>query len=144
MATIEINNVCVDFPIYNSQSRSFKKRLMQVATGGQLSATEQGVVIVRALEGINFTLNDGDRVGLVGHNGAGKSTLLRLLGGVYEPSCGTVRTKGKIGSLIDISLGIDLEATGRENIYLRGSLLGMKKAEINKNLNSIIAVFRIR
>ncbi|KTC84729.1 ABC transporter ATP-binding protein [Legionella drozanskii] len=138
MASIEFNNVSVDFPIYNTNSRSLKKRLMQVATGGQLNATEQGVVVVRALEGLNFTLNDGDRVGLVGHNGAGKSTLLRLLGGVYEPSSGSILTKGDIGSLIDISLGIDHESTGRENIYVRGGLLGMTRAEINKHLTDII------
>ena len=83
MASIEFNNVCVDFPIYNGNSRSLKNKLAQVATGGQLGTNEQGVVIVRALEGLTFTLKDGDRVGLLGHNGAGKSTLLRLLSGVY-------------------------------------------------------------
>lgn len=130
MASIEFNNVSVDFPIYNTNSRSLKKRLMQVATGGQLDANGQGVVVVRALENLTFSLKDGDRVGLIGHNGAGKSTLLRLLSGVYEPSCGTVRIKGEIGSLIDISLGIDSEATGRENIYVRGGLLGLTRTEI--------------
>ncbi|KTD24070.1 MULTISPECIES: ABC transporter ATP-binding protein [Legionella] len=138
MASIEFNNVSVDFPIYNTNSRSLKKRLMQVATGGQLGATEQGVVVVRALENLNFSLKDGDRVGLIGHNGAGKSTLLRLLSGVYEPSYGTVQTKGEIGSLIDISLGIDSEATGRENIYVRGGLLGMTRNEIKKHLDNIV------
>src|SRR5664280_1763049 len=101
MAFIEFNNVCVDFPIYNANSRSLKKRLMQVATGGQLGADPQGRVVVRALENLSFSLKDGDRVGLLGHNGAGKSTLLRLLSGVYEPSFGTARIYGEIGSLID-------------------------------------------
>jgi lipopolysaccharide transport system ATP-binding protein len=138
MASIEFNNVCVDFPIYNANSRSLKKRLMQVATGGQLGADQQGRVVVRALEGLSFTLKDGDRVGLLGHNGAGKSTLLRLLSGVYEPSSGSARINGEIGSLIDISLGIDPEATGRENIYFRGGLLGMTRAEISKQMDDII------
>lgn len=138
MATIEFNNVCVDFPIYNANSRSLKKRLMQVATGGQLSANHQRQVIVRALEGLSFSLKDGDRVGLLGHNGAGKSTLLRLLCGVYEPSSGSARINGSIGSLIDISLGIDPEATGRENIYFRGGLLGLRRAEISKQIDDII------
>ena len=123
MASIEFNNVCVDFPIYNANGRSLKKRLFQVATGGQLGADQQGRVVVRALDGLSFSLKDGDRVGLLGHNGAGKSTLLRLISGVYEPSSGSARINGVIGSLIDISLGIDPEATGRENIYLRGGLL---------------------
>ena len=138
MAYIEFNNVCVDFPIYNANGRSLKKRLIQVATGGQLGSDQQGRVVVRALEGLSFTLKDGDRVGLLGHNGAGKSTLLRLLSGVYEPSSGAARIEGEIGSLIDISLGIDPEATGRENIYLRGGLLGMTRSEIAAQIDEII------
>lgn len=138
MTHIEFNNVCVDFPIYDAKGRSFKKRLIQVATGGQLGEDHQGQVVVRALEGITFTFKDGDRVGLLGHNGAGKSTLLRLLCGVYEPSSGSALIDGEIGSLIDISLGIDPDATGRENIYFRGSLLGMKRSEITAQINDII------
>ena len=138
MTHIEFNNVCVDFPIYDAKGRSFKKRLIQVATGGQLGEDHQGQVVVRALEGITFTFKDGDRVGLLGHNGAGKSTLLRLLCGVYEPSSGSALIDGEIGSLIDISLGIDPDATGRENIYFRGGLLGMKRSEITAQINDII------
>jgi lipopolysaccharide transport system ATP-binding protein len=138
MAAIEFKNVCVDFPIYNANSRSLKKRLMQVATGGQLGSDQQGRVVVRALEDLSFSLKDGDRIGLLGHNGAGKSTLLRLLCGVYEPSSGSAHIKGVIGSLIDISLGIDPESTGRENIYFRGGLLGMTRAEISKQIDDII------
>ncbi|EJM20274.1 ABC-type polysaccharide/polyol phosphate transport system, ATPase component [Pseudomonas sp. GM18] len=138
MASIEFYNACVDFPIYNASGRSLKKRLIQVATGGQIGANDQGRVIVRALENLTFSLKDGDRVGLLGHNGAGKSTLLRLLSGVYTPSSGTAKITGEIASLIDISLGIDPEATGRENIFMRGTLLGMRKNEITKKLDEII------
>lgn len=138
MASIEFNNVCVDFPIYNADGRSLKKRLLQVATGGQLGADQNGRVVVRALEGLSFSLKDGDRLGIVGHNGAGKTTLLRLLSGVYVPSTGTARIHGEIGSLIAISLGIDPEATGRENIFLRGGLLGLAKSEISRQLDEII------
>lgn len=139
MAFIQFDNVCVDFPIYNANGRSLKTRLIQVATGGQLGADQQGRVVVRALEGLTLTLRDGDRVGLLGHNGAGKSTLLRLLSGVYAPSSGTARIEGDVASLIDISLGIDPEATGRENIFLRGSLLGMSRSEIRERLDDIMA-----
>ncbi len=138
MAFIEFQNVSVDFPIYNANGRSLKKRLMQVATGGQLGADEQGRVVVRALEGLSFRFDDGDRVGLVGHNGAGKSTLLRLLSGVYFPSSGTANISGEIGSLIDISLGISAESTGRENIFLRGGLLGLSRSEIAEQIDAII------
>ena len=138
MALIDFQNVCVDFPIYNANGRSLKKRLIQVATGGQLGADPQGRVVVRALEDLSLTLKDGDRVALLGHNGAGKSTLLRLSSGVYEPSAGVARIEGEIGSLIDISLGIDPEATGRENIFLRGGLLGMTRREISNRIDEII------
>jgi lipopolysaccharide transport system ATP-binding protein len=138
MASVKFKHVCVDFPVYNASGRSLKKRLMQVATGGQLGADAQGHVIVRAIDDLTFDLRDGDRMGIVGHNGSGKSTLLRLLAGVYVPSTGTAEIRGEIGSLIDISLGIDPEATGRENIYLRGSLLGLTNAEIARHLDDII------
>lgn len=140
MASIEFNNVSVDFPIYNANGRSLKKKLIQVATGGQLSEDALGRVNVKALNALTFKLSDGDRVGLLGHNGAGKSTLLRLLSGVYEPSVGSARIVGEVGSLIDISLGIDPEATGKENIYLRGGLLGLTKEEITKRIDEIIDV----
>ena len=138
MSVVEFNQVTVDFPIYNANGRSLKKRLMRAATGGQLGKNDQGKVVVRALDHVSFRLQDGDRVGLLGHNGAGKSTLLRLLSGVYAPTFGTTKVMGTIGSLIDVSLGMDPEATGLENIYLRGCLLGMKKAEIKRQLDDII------
>lgn len=138
MASIVFDQVCVDFPIYNASARSLKKRLFQVATGGQISANASGRVIIRAIENLTLTIKNGDRVGLLGHNGAGKSTLLRLLSGVYEPSSGRAEIKGEIGSLIDVSFGIDPEASGRENIYLRGALLGLTRADIKAKLEEII------
>ena len=137
MASIELKDVIVDFPIYNANTRSFKNTVLKATIGGKVDIYEQNINI-RALDGIAFTLKDGDRLGLVGHNGAGKSTLLRLLGKVYISCAGTARIEGSIGSLIAISLGIDQEATGRENIYIRGSLLGLKKQEIEQKIGQII------
>lgn len=138
MISIVFDQAAVDFPIYNADARSLKKRLINVATGGKIDANEQGQVIVRALENLSFTFHDGDRVGLIGHNGAGKSTLLRLLSGVYAPTSGRISVTGEIASLIDISLGIDPEATGRENIYIRGGLLGLTRNEINGQIDEIV------
>jgi lipopolysaccharide transport system ATP-binding protein len=138
MAHIAFNDVSVDFPIYNATGRSLKKQLMSFATGGQLGQDANGRVIVRALEGLNLEIADGDRVGLLGHNGAGKSTMLRLLSGVYEPSAGKAAIDGVVGSLLDISLGIDHEATGRENIFIRGGLLGLSRTEVSRQLDEII------
>lgn len=138
MALINFQDVTVDFPIYSASSRSLKTRILKIATGGQLGANEDGRVIVRALDNVSFTFRDGDRVALLGHNGAGKSTLLRVLSGVYEPSFGLALVDGAVGSLIDISLGIDMESTGRENIYVRGSLLGLSAKQISSRYREII------
>jgi lipopolysaccharide transport system ATP-binding protein len=115
-----------------------KNRMIQIVLGGRIAKNSEGLVEVRALKSINISIEDGDRVGIVGGNGAGKSTLLRVLSGVYAPSKGSIETSGKIGSLIDISLGIDPELTGRENIYIRGALLGLTKSEINCEIDKII------
>lgn len=138
MAHIEFKHVHVDIPIYNASSRSLRNRLMRAATGGQLDADSKGCVIVRALEDINFKFQDGDRIGLLGHNGAGKSTLLRVLSGAYTPTSGSTSMEGSIGSLIELSLGIDPEFTGRENVYFRARLLGIPKAKITEKIDEIM------
>lgn len=138
MAEIQFTQAGVEIPIFNARSRSLKTRLLQMATGGMLSADQSGHVVVHALQDLNFTLSDGDCVGLVGHNGAGKSTLLRVLSGVYNPTHGRVVLQGRVGSLIDVSLGIDHEATGRENIFLRGVLLGLSQKEVIAKLDEVI------
>lgn len=95
-------------------------------------------MVVKALDSLSFQIHPGERVGLVGHNGSGKSTLLRTLGRVYIPSQGTANIVGRLSSLIDISLGINPEATGRENIHIRASLLGLSKAEISEKFDEIV------
>jgi lipopolysaccharide transport system ATP-binding protein len=138
MAKIILDNASVDLPIYNAKSRSITGRIIDVATGGKIDADSSGRVHVRALSSISLELNDGDRLGLIGHNGAGKSTLLRVLSGVFVPTSGAANIHGNIGSLIDVSLGINTEATGRENIYIRAALLGLPKAEIDGRFDEIV------
>ncbi len=138
MSNIELRNASVDFPIFNANGRSLTSRLLQVATGGLLDSDPQGHVVVKALDSLSFQIHPGERVGLVGHNGSGKSTLLRTLGRVYIPSQGTANIVGRLSSLIDISLGINPEATGRENIHIRASLLGLSKAEISEKFDEIV------
>jgi len=138
MARLTLENVSVDFPIFNATSRSLTSHLLQVATGGQLDKDAKGRVQVQALDSVTFEISEGERVGLLGHNGAGKSTLLRLLSGIYPPTDGSIIIDGQLGSLIDINLGINSEATGRENIFTRGMLLGLSKAEIRERLDEII------
>lgn len=89
-------------------------------------------MVVQALTNINLELRNGDKLGVIGHNGAGKSTLLRTLAGIYEPSTGDFVREGSIASLIDPMLGIELDATGLENITLRGLVMGMGKKKIEQ------------
>jgi ABC-2 type transport system ATP-binding protein/lipopolysaccharide transport system ATP-binding protein len=139
MALIELNEVSVSFPIYDSSSRSLKNRILSSTTGGQLGPKSKHETVVVALDSITGTLRDGARVGLVGHNGAGKSTLLRVLAGIYEPSSGNARIDGHVAPLFDIGLGMDLEATGYENIMIRGLFLGLSRAEIKSRISEIAA-----
>lgn len=137
MTHIVFEHVNIDFPIYNAKNRSLKNKVMQAATGGKVSFGAEGTVI-RSLEDVSFEIKEGERVGLIGHNGAGKSTLLRALSNVYAPTFGRAIIEGEIGSLVDIGLGIDGEATGRENIFIRGALLGLKRREIEQRFNEIV------
>lgn len=131
MAFISLKNVSVNFPIYGAGAASLKKTLAASVTGGRFGK-ETGVNVVQALSDITLELKSGDRLGLIGHNGAGKSTLLRALAGVYEPSSGEFVRKGSVSSLIDPSLGIEPDATGIENIMLRGLVMGMGKRQIDE------------
>jgi lipopolysaccharide transport system ATP-binding protein len=138
MASIVFKHASIEIPIFNASSRSLTNRLIQVATGGELSADSHGRVVVNALNDISFEFEDGEKIALLGHNGAGKTSLLRMLSGVYHPTSGEANIHGEVGSLIDLSLGIDNEATGRENIFIRGALLGLKKTEIDNKIDEII------
>ena len=93
---------------------------------------------VWALKDIDFKVEQGDVVGIIGKNGAGKSTLLKLLSRVTGPTTGTIKAKGRIGSLLEVGTGFHSEMTGRENIYMNGAILGMTKAEITRKLDEIV------
>lgn len=134
---IRAENVVVEFPIYNASHRSLRKSLLRATTGGRVAADAGNRVTIRALDGVSFEFKPGDRVGLIGHNGAGKTTLLRVLAGVYAPVSGQLSVRGRIVSLIDISLGMEPEATGYENIFLRGIIMGLKPSEIEGKIDGI-------
>ena len=136
MSSIDLQHVNLDYPLVGMGSRSLKSRLLGTATGGLMSPGDE-VPVVKALRDVTFSLGKGDRLGLVGHNGAGKSTLLKVLAGIYQPTSGTITTTGRIVSTLNISLGMEPEATGFENIIIRGLLLGMKRSEINAKIEEI-------
>ena len=139
MAHIEFKEVNIAFPIFNVDSRSLKNKVLGLSTGGQLGFNAKGVTEIQALDHISFAFENGARIGLIGHNGSGKSTLLRALSGVYAPQSGSISIKGDVVSLIGISLGINAEFTGRENILIRGSLLGLTRQRIKDATDEIIA-----
>jgi ABC-type polysaccharide/polyol phosphate transport system ATPase subunit len=94
---------------------------------------------VRALDGLSFTLQNGDRLGLIGHNGAGKSTLLKVLAGVYKPDSGFMQIEGRVSPLFNSAPGLDPDDDGYENIMTCGLFLGMTAEEINRKLPDIVA-----
>jgi ABC-2 type transport system ATP-binding protein/lipopolysaccharide transport system ATP-binding protein len=138
MVYIRVDNVTVEFPIYNASTRSLKHKVINFGTGGRLSRDASNRLAVVALRDVSAALAHGDRVALVGRNGAGKTTLLRVLAGVYEPSFGTVTCQGQVASLFDVTLGMDIEGTGYENIIRRGMLLGLTPKQIDGRLDDII------
>ena len=128
-ARIDIKDLSVWFPLYHGSSRSLKKMALAAATG-RLGRDRTQHVVVRALRDINLHLSAGDRLGLIGSNGAGKTTLLRVLAGIYEPVAGRIRVQGSLNALLDPSLGMNPELTGRENILLRGLYAGLPKPSL--------------
>ena len=91
-----------------------------------------------ALKDIDFTVQQGEALGIIGRNGAGKSTLLKILSRVTAPTSGVVKVKGRIASLLEVGTGFHPELTGRENIYLNGAILGMRRAEIRRRFDAIV------
>jgi lipopolysaccharide transport system ATP-binding protein len=138
MSEIVLEDAGVQFALFSGKHQSIRSKFIATATGGQMAHDPSGRVVVRALEGISLRIAEGERVGLLGRNGAGKSTLLRVVSKVYRPTSGSARITGSIASLIDISLGINPEATGRQNIYLRAAMLGIPRKKIRERFDEIV------
>jgi len=136
VAFISLDRVSVEFPIYNARGRSLTVELFRRTVGGKIKSGKSHVSVM-ALRDISLELADGDRLGLIGHNGAGKSTLLRVLAGIYEPFSGRARIDGSVASLTDLTIGMNLEATGYENILMRGVFLGLKVKEVRRMIPDI-------
>jgi ABC-type polysaccharide/polyol phosphate transport system ATPase subunit len=130
MSVVELRDVELAYPVYSIRAQSIRNTLANLAVGGKLLKDGHDVIHVRALNSVSFSLNDGDRLGIIGHNGAGKTTLLKVLAGVYEPDRGMVKVNGRVASMIDINLGVDPELTGRENLINMGRIRGYTTKQI--------------
>jgi ABC-type polysaccharide/polyol phosphate transport system ATPase subunit len=137
-AELTLKNVSVSFPIYHGGSRSLKKSLLFRGSGGQLATDANHRIVVEAVRNVSLSLKAGDRVALIGSNGAGKTTLLRVMAGVYEPISGIVVSHGRVSPMFDISLGIDGEISGYDNIRLRGLILGLTSEQIERRMQDIV------
>jgi ABC-type polysaccharide/polyol phosphate transport system ATPase subunit len=145
--SIEARDIHVEFPIYGQRYRSLRnflfpralvpRRPPPGAVGGAIEAEISGKVVIKAIDGLSLSLREGDRLGIMGHNGAGKTTLLRVLAGVYEPTRGEIAVKGSITPMFSLNDGMDPDATGYENIWLRSAVLGFSRDFTARHIDDI-------
>jgi ABC-2 type transport system ATP-binding protein len=128
---VDVRNVSKRFRLAHGQYNSVKERIIH---GGKRQATDD----FWALSGVSLTVREGETVGILGRNGSGKSTLLKCICGVLQPTKGEVAVRGKLAALLELGAGFQQDLTGRENIYLNGSLLGMSKREVDKVFDDIV------
>ena len=137
MAFVRLRGVSVEFPIYSGGSRSLKKLVLSATTQGNVAQDARDRVTVQALTDIDLDVGHGDRLALIGMNGAGKSTLLKVLAGIYEPTSGRMQAEGRVSALLTASVGLNPEATGRENIVMRGMYLDIHPRTMRDHVDEI-------
>jgi ABC-2 type transport system ATP-binding protein len=132
MSLIQLNQVYLKYKTKSIYDLSLKQRIIRV-----LKNQSAPIKVVNALHDLTLSIKSGDKIGVIGRNGAGKSSLLKLTSGIYPPTQGTIRTKGKIHSIINTSLGLRNELSGYENIIYKGILLGLKVKDIRRKIKKI-------
>ncbi len=134
---VHAKNICLHVPIFKPRDRQLLSSPGKFLRDLYFFRTQREIVTI--LDNISFTLHPGERLGLIGSNGAGKSTLLRVIAGIYRPSSGNLMVNGTAKGLFSITMGMSPEATGLENIYMRGLQMGLKLNEIKKLVPEIVA-----
>lgn len=129
-SAVALDSVSLKFRLYKERNNSFKTAIMR----GRRSVHED----FWALKDVSFDVPEGSTFGLIGRNGAGKSTLLKCLAKIYYPDSGSIRTVGRMASMLELGSGFHPELSGRENIYLNGSILGMSRKEVARKFDDIV------
>lgn len=132
MSSIRLTDLHVAFPLFVGKQQFLLTRWL----AGQGRAQETPHIV--ALKHINLEIGAGERVAIMGANGSGKTTLLRALLGVYPPTSGHIMVEGKVSSMISLNLGFDVEATGRENIFIRATVMGLSRKQILRHIDDIV------
>jgi ABC-type polysaccharide/polyol phosphate transport system ATPase subunit len=127
---LEVEDVSKVFRLFRERPSSLKQRVLS----GRMRAED-----FWALRDIAFEVQEGSSLGLIGHNGSGKTTLLKCIAGILRPTSGVIRYRGRIAALLELGAGFHPELTGRENIFLNGAILGMRRAEIRAKFDEIVA-----
>jgi ABC-type polysaccharide/polyol phosphate transport system ATPase subunit len=136
---VEIEQLGKRYRLGGRSARYLTLREALVSAVRRHGSTHQDAAEIWALRDVSLAVEDGDVVGVVGRNGAGKTTLLKVVAGITEPSTGVVRTRGRLGTLLDVGTGLHPELSGRENIYLNGAILGMSRRDISRRFDEIVA-----
>lgn len=136
MNTIEVENLSKRYFLGDAKADSLRDLVAGLVRGRRSGVLKNELW---ALKEASFAARDGETLGIIGHNGAGKSTLLKILSRITRPTSGTVRIYGRVGSLLEVGTGFHQELTGRENVFLNGAILGMKRSEIEKKFDEIVA-----
>src|ERR1700721_1398624 len=132
---IEVGGSPKKFKIHHERHQSLKERLLHPRSG----STE----VFDALQNINFTVDEGETLGIVGHNGSGKSTLLKCICGVLKPTTGEIRLRGNLAALLELGAGFQTELSGRDNIYLYGAMLGLSRKSVDGIFDDVVAFSEI-
>lgn len=138
--SLQISNLSKKYSLHHENgNRTLAETLSNLPRKWFFRRSHQKCEDFWALRDIDFEINRGDRVGIIGRNGAGKSTLLKIISKITPPTTGHIRTEGRVASLLEVGTGFHLELTGRENIFLNGAILGLKRKEIQNRFDEIVA-----